>query len=116
MSSQRLRCVFVTMAPLLSEIVTAALAKRVDLQVLAQFPEREQLTPRLQALSPDLAVIGLKPGEPDEIGFSLLAHLPRAKLVLISDDGNCAYVHELVPRRKVLRDFSPDALLAALLH
>lgn len=112
---QQLRCVFVTIAPLLSSIIAAALARRVDFRLLAQLDEREGLAARLEALSPDLVVIGLGPQETDELGAALLAHLLKPKILLISATGDQAYLHEMVPHRGVLTDFSPETLLRTIL-
>jgi hypothetical protein len=59
-------------------------------------------------------VVGLSPQESDEIAVTLLAHHPKAKILLISAEGDYAYLHQVHSARKVLFDFSPNALLAAL--
>jgi hypothetical protein len=115
MSSQPLRCVFVTLAPLLSAILAEALSRRIELRLLPQLDERDQLAQRLVALSPDLVVIGLGPGESDDIGAPLLSRLPNSRILLISSAADYAYVHQMRPHRQVLFDFSPDTLLEALL-
>jgi hypothetical protein len=114
MPLQQLQCVFVSISPLLSTLVAEAVSRRVELRLLAQFDERDRLAQRLKALNPQIVVIGLGPGESDDIGASLLAHVPRAKILLISCGGEYAYVYERHPHRGVLFDFSPDTLTAAI--
>jgi DNA-binding NarL/FixJ family response regulator len=115
MPSQPLRCVFVTLSPLLSAIVADALSRRVDFQLLAQFDQGEGLAERLEALTPDLAVIGVNRADSEDLGTSLLARLPRAKILLLSTSADLACLYEMRPHRQVLTDFSPDTLLAAIL-
>jgi hypothetical protein len=115
MPSNRLRCVFVTIPPLLSAIITETLSRRVDLQLLREIEERDALAERLAALSPDLAVIGLAPGESDQIGALLLSHVPQARIVLVASGADYTCLYEMRPHREVLFDFSPDTLLTALL-
>jgi hypothetical protein len=114
MPSQQLLCVFVSISPLLSALVEKAISRRVELQSVERIDAREGLPGRLEALNPGIVVVGLNPGESDEIGASLLAQVPRAKIVLISGGGDYAYVYEMRPHRGVLFDFSPDALAAAI--
>jgi DNA-binding NarL/FixJ family response regulator len=109
-----MRCVFVTISPLLSAIIADVVSRRGRFQLLAHFDERAGLAARLMQLSPDLVVMGLLPGERPEIGASLLDHLPRAKILLVSGGADFAYLYELRPHRAVLFDFSPDNLAAAI--
>lgn len=114
MPLQRLQCVFVSISPLLSTLVAEAISRRGELRLLAQFDERDGLAQRLEKLNPQMVVVGLGPGESDEIGAALLAHIPHAKILLISAGGEYAYVYEMRPHRGVLFDFSPDMLAAAI--
>jgi len=114
MPSQQFLCVFVTISPLLSALVEEAISRRLELQCIERIDERAELPERLDALQPDLVVVGLNPGESDEIGAVLLARVPRAKIVLISGGGDYAYVYEMQPHRGMLFDFSPETLAAAI--
>jgi hypothetical protein len=115
MEHPELRCIFVTLSPLLSAIVAQALSRAVKLRVLAHLGERHEIGQRVAGLSPDLVVIGLQSGESDALGATLLAQVPAAKVLLIGDAGNCAFLHEMRPYRATLFDFSPANLVAALL-
>ena len=108
------RAVFVTVSPLLSDIIAEVICRRGRLTLVAQLDSEAELASRLPALAPDLVVIGLRIGESDEISQVALDLVPNAKILVISDDGRHAYLHEMQPRRKVFFDFSPASLLAAL--
>jgi hypothetical protein len=59
-------------------------------------------------------LIGLRRGEADTIGLSILATLPRAKVILFSSDARTAYVHEVCPHRTEVHDMSLEALFTLL--
>jgi hypothetical protein len=115
MQQSQLRCVFVTVPPLLAAILVEALSRRVELHLLAEFDAREGLAERLEGLAPDLLVVGLTPGEPDALGASLIQHIPRSKVLLISTSGDQAFVYEMRSCRSALSNFSPDNLLTIVL-
>lgn len=108
------RAVFVTIPPLLSDIITEVVREDVRLNVVAQFSERDAFSQHLPALAPDLVLIGLRNGETDEIGASVANLIPTAKVLVLSSNGDCAYLHEVRGRRTVLQSFSLRHLLAAL--
>jgi hypothetical protein len=67
----------------------------------------EGLEERLRSLAPDLILIGLRRDEGDQIGLSLVRHLPNVKVIAFSSDGRDAFVHRMQPQRTVLPDVSP---------
>jgi DNA-binding NarL/FixJ family response regulator len=107
------RTVFVTIPPLLSEILAAVASEGVQLKLIAQI-ERDALMDQLPALAPDIVLIGLHRGETDEIGAIVLKLVPGAKVLVLSNDVHDAYLHEMCPHRTVFKNFSPAHLLAAL--
>ncbi len=108
------RAVFVTMSPLLSDIVRDLLSDKVGLYLVDQIGDREMLAERLPGLQPDLVVIGLSSGEGDDIGRFVLQVVPSAKVLAISSNGRDAYLHEMRLHRRLLLDFSPANLLSAI--
>jgi DNA-binding NarL/FixJ family response regulator len=109
---QQMRCVFVTVPPLLSAIITNTLSRRVDLQVLGKKGSRESVPEWLATVAPDLLILGITPGESTAIGTELLQLLPRGgKVLVIRDTGDLAVLCEMRPHCSVLSDFSPDKLL-----
>jgi DNA-binding NarL/FixJ family response regulator len=110
------RAVFVTIPPLLSDLIVEAVCQSLDLAVVAQFSERDALAEQLPALAPDLVVIGLHNGETDQIGAVTLALVPAAKVLVLSSDMRCAYLYQTQIRRDILQDCSPASLRAAILH
>lgn len=110
-----IRGVFVTVSPLLTDIIEAVVSSRVILDVVAEFGERDAVGSRLPALAPDIVFIGLFPGETDAICPALVKLIPAAKVIAISSDGRHAYLYEMRARRALLFDFSPTGLVAAIL-
>ena len=110
----KVRGVIVTLAPMLAAIVTGALSRELEVELLAELQDRAHLGKRLRKLQPDLVIIGLAAGESDELGAQLLTQYPTTRILLIDAGGAHAYLHEMRPTRRVLHDFSPDNLLAAI--
>jgi hypothetical protein len=108
------RAVFVTIPPLLSDILVEVASQGTHhLRLIAQI-EREALTEQLPLLAPDIVLIGLRSGETDEIGSVVLKLVPGAKVLVLSNDGHDAYLHEMHAHRALLRNFSAAHLLAVL--
>lgn len=110
-----IRTVFVTISPLLGDIIKTSLTDHFTLDVVARLANRAEIEKQLPLFSPDLIVIGLRDGETDTIGGTLLALVPLAKVVALSNDGRNAYVHEMRAHRLALTDVSPRALIDAIL-
>jgi DNA-binding NarL/FixJ family response regulator len=108
------RAIFVTILPLLADIIFAVVCEELHLELIGQFHDRDALADRLPALAPDLVVIGLRPGEADQIGAFTLELVPAAKVLVLSHDGRGAYLYDTQRGRIVLQDFSPATLLARL--
>ena len=109
-----IRTVVVTMSPLLAGIIEESMSPRLTLDVVARFAARDFSEQRLRDISPDLILVGLGPGEADGVARSLLALAPLAKVIALSSDARRGYVHEMRPRRAVLTDLSPQALVSEL--
>ena len=110
-----LRVVAVTMSPLLRDVVTALLTDHVTVDVVAAFDTRAEGERRLEDIDPNLILIGLQPGESDEIASRLLTRLPGAKVVAFSHDGRNVCVHEMRRHRQLLPGVSPQAVVEAIL-
>jgi DNA-binding NarL/FixJ family response regulator len=110
-----LRTAVVTIPPIFGDIIKALLADHFTLDVVGQFDGRAEAEKQLPLISPDLIIIGLRKGESDAIGRTLLAVAPLAKVIVLSNDGRNAYVHEMRAHRLVLADVSPRALIDAIL-
>jgi DNA-binding NarL/FixJ family response regulator len=104
----------VTIQPLFADIIRQALAGHVAIEVVAQIRRRNRLEARLRALQPELVVVGLRRGENDAIGVTILAALPQAKVIVVSSDVRNACVYEVRPHRIQLRDFSMETLTTLL--
>jgi DNA-binding NarL/FixJ family response regulator len=109
-----IRTVVVTLPLLFGDIIKTSLAEHFTLDVVARLDSRTEIEKQLPFFSPDLIIVGLHDGETDEIGHTLLAFVPLAKVIVLSNDGRNAYVHEMRAHRSVLIDVSPGALVDAI--
>jgi DNA-binding NarL/FixJ family response regulator len=105
----------ITMLPIFRDLITELMAGHRNLDVVMELDTREGLEERLRSLPPDLILIGLRRDEGDEIGLSLVRHLPTAKVISFSSDGRHAFVHRMQPQRTVLPGVSPQMLIDAIL-
>jgi DNA-binding NarL/FixJ family response regulator len=103
------------MPSMFRDLVTALIAGHRKLDVIAALDTRDAIEQRLQALAPQLVLIGLGSGEADEIGPAVSGFVPDAKVIAFSSDGRHAFVHQLHQPRRVLLDISSQQLVDAVL-
>ena len=106
--------VFVTIPPLLSDIIAEVVCQYAGFRLVGRIDDIATLAEQLPGLAPDIVIIGSNTGEADGLGPIVLELVPAAKVLVISDDGRRAILHQMRPHRIVLCDFSPATLLAAL--
>jgi hypothetical protein len=99
------------MSPLFRDLVTSLMSVHCIVELVAELDDRESIEQRLQALAPELALIGLRAGEGDGIGRTLSGAVPGARLIAFSSDNRHAFVHQLHRPRRILLDFSPRQLI-----
>jgi hypothetical protein len=104
------------MSRLLEDIIEKSVAGCLTLDVVARFDSREFLEETLRTISPDLILVGLRPGESDEVARSLLALAPLAKVIAMSSDARHGYVHEMRPHRTALIEISRQILIRTILR
>lgn len=109
-----IRTVTVTMSPLFRDLVTELLADHRDLDLVGELGTRGRLEDWLQAIAPELVLIGLGRDEGDDIGPRLVRLLPNSKVIAFSSDGRHAFVHGMKPQRIALFDVSPQMLIDAI--
>jgi chemotaxis response regulator CheB len=109
-----IRTLVVTVSPLLADVLTAALQRRLALDVIDFLPTRERLVEQLQELAPDLVLLGLLDSETDASARPLLVALPTARFVVLAANGQQAWLYEMRPHRTALTNFSLPALTGAL--
>jgi DNA-binding NarL/FixJ family response regulator len=102
------------MSPLLIDIIEQSVTGHVALDIVAHLEARNLIEERLRVMKPDLVLVGLYPGEADEIGRSLLSLVPVARVIVFSSDARHAYLHEMQAHRVTLIDVSPPALIEAI--
>ena len=110
----RIRVAIVTMAPLLSGLIGAALTGPATIEVVADFATRGEAKERLTAVAPDVVLVGLRPGESGQICRTLLRLVPDAKVIGVSTDARAAHLHRMCPCVVELPDLSRRSLLAAM--
>jgi DNA-binding NarL/FixJ family response regulator len=103
------------MPPLFRDLVSALIAGHGKLDVIAKLDNRDAIGQRLQALAPQLVLIGLGGGEADDIASAVLGFVPDAKVIAFSSDSRHAFVHQLHQPRKALLDISSQQLIDAVL-
>jgi DNA-binding NarL/FixJ family response regulator len=105
----------ITLSPLLSDIITQAVEREIELDVVARVHDRDLLAERLRLIAPELILIGLHVGESDAIAVTALAAAPAAKVIAFSADCRHAYLHEMRAYQATLIDVTPSALAEAIL-
>jgi hypothetical protein len=108
------RTLVVTVSPLLTDIVTTVLQRRLTLDMIGVLPTRERLAELLLELSPDLVLFGLLDTETDASARPLLVALPTARFVVLAANGQQAWLYEMRPHRTALTNFSLPALSGVL--
>ena len=110
-----IRLAVVTLPPFIIDIVTTLLTDKAALNIVARLDDRAEVQERLRALHPDLILMGLRNGENDNIARALLACLPSTTIIALSGDGRNAFLHEMRPHRRALRNISPRLLIRTVL-
>jgi hypothetical protein len=112
-----IRTVTVTMAPIFRDLIVGLMAGRRDLDVVEELDTRDGLKEWLQAVAPELILIGLRKNEADEFVVPPLVRLlPNAKVIAFSSDGRHAFVHHMHQQRTELLDVSAETLIDSILR
>ena len=97
-----MRTVAVTLSRMFTDLVDRVLFPDVRLELLERVDERWLAADRLRALQPRLVLLGLLPGESDEIARVLLSAVPQSAVLAFASDGRHAFLHRMPNRRLVL--------------
>lgn len=106
-----IRTAMVTTPSMLRDLIRGMAIGRVELDVVAEFSTRHALARRLEAIAPDLIVIGLRRSETDAVVRRLLMLLPTAKFIAFSGNGRMTVGFELRVYQTDLSDVSPDSFI-----
>ncbi len=106
-----IRTILIGMSPMFGDIIKKSVAEHIALDIVGESQTHEALGDQLQSVSPELILVELHGGEPDAIGFALLALVPGTKVIAFSSDKHHAYVYERRACRTMLADVSPEALI-----
>lgn len=105
-----IRTAVVTLAAVIRDLVRQLVVQDAELDVFLQLDDRGQLENRLRDAEPDLVLIGLRPGESEEITLSILAAVPDASVIAFASHGRSAFVAAPGARCTTLREFSPEEI------
>jgi chemotaxis response regulator CheB len=108
------RTVAVTVSPLLTGLITEVLKPGLTLDLVGAPQSRATLEDTLRKLTPDLVVFGLIGDETDAAALPVRDILPSAVILVLSPNGDCAWLHERSGRRIILSHLSVSALAKAL--
>jgi DNA-binding NarL/FixJ family response regulator len=109
-----IRTAVVTMSPMLRDMIKALPTGSVRLEIVAEFTTRELLADRLKAILPDMVLIELAQGETDRIARTILAAVPRGRVIAFSGGARHAYIHEMRPHRTALSNVSAKTVIRAI--
>jgi DNA-binding NarL/FixJ family response regulator len=108
------RTLVVTLSPLLADLVASVLRPHLPLDVIGVLHTHEGLAEKLRELRPELILLGLENGEKDSCARPLLAVLPSARILVLTKNGQHAWLYKMRPHRTALVDVSPPSLIGAL--
>jgi hypothetical protein len=109
-----IRTVVITLPRMISDIVEQLVIDDVELDIVGRFDTRERIEDDVRAVSPDLVLIGLMPGESVMTGLSFLTVVPAAKVIGFSSDSHSAYVSQRDASWTHLPDLSADAIASVI--
>lgn len=109
MLSQRI--VLIDVPPLVRDLVRMLVFEEPTLELIGEYADAAEALADLEGAPAD-AIVTTQPES--ESVRELLRHWPRARVIVMSDDGRRTSTFELVLRERVLGDVSVDSLLAEL--
>jgi chemotaxis response regulator CheB len=108
------RTVAVTVSPLLTGLITEVLKPGLTLDLVGARQSRATLEDMLRKLTPDLVLFGLIDDETDAAALPVRNILPSAVILVLSPNGDCAWLHKSCGCRVALAHLSVSALAKAL--
>lgn len=109
MLSQRI--VLIDVPPLVRDLVRMLVFEEPTLKLIGEYADAAEALADLEGAPAD-AIVTTQPES--ESVREVLRHWPRARVIVMSDDGRRTTTFELVLRERVLGDVSVDSLLAEL--
>jgi DNA-binding NarL/FixJ family response regulator len=105
------RIVLIDVPPLVRDLVRMLVVGEPTLELVGEYADSAEALADLDGAPAD-AIVTTKPDS--EPVRELLRHWPRARVIVMSDDGRRTSTFELVLAERVLGDVSVDSLLAEL--
>jgi chemotaxis response regulator CheB len=108
------RVVMVAISPLLGDIISRLAEGRGAIEIVAAIASKDSLEERLRALSPDVILLGLDPGEDHIAAAARAGFASCARVLALSHDARQAWLHEAGKPAHALPDISQQDLIAAI--
>jgi DNA-binding NarL/FixJ family response regulator len=106
-----LRAAFVSMPPVIADIMRNALKARVPLIKLVELSDRSALAGWRTRHPPDIICVGLAASEGMALPRALLERFPAARVIAFSDDGRIAHLLMMEARCATLTDPGLDEIV-----
>jgi len=111
---RRIRILLVGIPRMLSDIISDAVAREPDMEIVGAPPDDGRLVSAATQLGAEVVVarlsgLGLSP----DVGMLFDAH-PRIQVLGVADDGRSTFLYQMRPQRTLLGALSPQELAAAV--
>jgi DNA-binding NarL/FixJ family response regulator len=110
---KRIRVILIGLAQMLREIVTQAVGREPDIEIVRNYPPTVDLATAVTESKASVVIASAAACDPSTVRRAL-GKSPQVKIVSISDDAQQIALYEFAVRRRNLGDLSPAQLLAAI--
>jgi DNA-binding NarL/FixJ family response regulator len=110
---KQVRVIFIGLTQMLREIVSEAVGREQDVDIVRSYPSAADLTTAVAESEAAVVIAGADLCDSATV-CKTLRRFPRLKIVSISDDARQIALHELTLRRRSLGDPSAARMLAAI--
>jgi hypothetical protein len=110
---EAMRILLASMPGMLMEMIAQIVAREPEFVIVGAITECPDLTAAMQRSQADLAIVGESCLAEADVK-SVLSWSYPAKVMTITEDGQCATLNELRPHRETLVDISAASLVAAI--
>lgn len=111
---KQMRIILCNRPRLVREMLREIIAHQPDMEVVGEFVNPIDLLVVTQHLKPDVVVIALQNSEDPGLCSHLLAEHPNLTILALASDTASAFIQQLCPRSKEIKELSRDTLLQTL--
>jgi hypothetical protein len=109
---RRIRILLAGMPRMLLDMVTDIVMAHPDMMVSGKMQDSADICPAVKKTKADIVILSELAGRQDY--QKVLYSRPHLKMLSITSDGHCFFLHELRPFRTSLGEISPESLLQAI--